>query len=129
MAMNRMEFRASAKILEDPNLFIGDTGASSDTTFSDLGFKNKRSSGEEDDVTDASGNGIRGESVGDVSGIFCDKFGEEQGRAKIQEMVYSSDAEFNLFSITKRLIDGWELSGNNEALWITKGNNKGKENY
>ena len=39
-------------------------------------------------------------------------------------MVCSSDAEFNLFSITKRLIDGWELSGNDESLWITKGSNK-----
>ena len=55
-----------------------------------------------------------------MSGIFGNKFGEEQGQAKIQEMVYSSDAEFNLFSITKRLMDGWELSGNDDALWITK---------
>ena len=78
-----MEFWASANILEDPNVFIGDTGASSDTTFSDLGFKNKRSSGKEDDITNALGNGIRGESVGNVSGIFCNKFGEEQGQATI----------------------------------------------
>ena len=64
-------------------MFIGDTGAYSDITFSDLGFKNKRNSGEEDDVTNALGNGIRGASVGNVSGIFCNKFGEEQGQATI----------------------------------------------
>ena len=38
MAVNKMEFLASAKILEDLNVFIRDTGASSDTTTSGLGF-------------------------------------------------------------------------------------------
>ena len=37
---NGMEFRASAELLRDPNVFIGDTGASSDTTMSEIGFKN-----------------------------------------------------------------------------------------
>ena len=40
MAVNGIEFEASAKILEDPNVFIGNTGASSDTSVSDLGFVN-----------------------------------------------------------------------------------------
>ena len=39
MAVNDMEFWASADILEDPNVFIGNAGASSDTTVLDLGFK------------------------------------------------------------------------------------------
>ena len=32
MAVNKMEFMALAKILDDPNVFIWDAGASSDTT-------------------------------------------------------------------------------------------------
>ena len=56
MAVNDMKFQASADILEDPNVFIGDTGASRDTTVLDLGFKNRRSVGMNESVTDTSRN-------------------------------------------------------------------------
>ena len=50
-----MEFLASAKILEDPNVSIGDTGVLSDTTTSDLGFQNKKPTSAVDNIVDASG--------------------------------------------------------------------------
>lgn len=98
MSMNRMEFNATAKLLEDPNVFIGDTGASSDTTASRIGFKNTKPGNEQDDIVDASGNGLKGTVVGDVSGTFCNKNGEELCDATIKEMVYTPDAGYNLFS-------------------------------
>ena len=57
-------------------------------------------------------------------GIFCDKYGEEGGYATIKEMVHTPNAEYNLFSITKRLYDGWALKGNSQAIWIEKGEHK-----
>ena len=62
--------------------------------------------------------------MGDVSGQFCDKFGKEVGYTTIKEMVHTPNAEYNLFSITKRLDDGWELKGNSQAIWIEKGAHK-----
>ena len=59
---------------------------------------NKRSSSDEN-VTDALGNNVWGESVGDVQRSFCNKYGEEQGKATIQETVYLPDTDDNLFSI------------------------------
>ena len=119
-----LEMDATAKLLEDPNVFIGDTGASSDTTSSDLGFRNARKASRSDSITDASGHDLSGKTVGDVSGHVCDKFGSEINYATIKEMVHTPNAGYNLFSITKRLDDGWELKGNSQAIWIEKGVHK-----
>ena len=124
MSMDKMEFKATAKLLEDPNVFIGDTGASSDTTASELGFRNRRAASMADRITDASGNDLSGKTVGDVSGSFCDKYGNEKCDVIIKEMVYSPSAEFNLFSLTKRLDQGWILGGNKNSIWISKGEKK-----
>ena len=67
---------------------------------------------------------MSGKTVGDVSGNFCNKFGEEVGYATIKEMVHTPNAEYNLFSITKRLDDSWELKGSSQAIWIEKGSLK-----
>ena len=105
-------------------MFIGGTGASSDTTASDLGFRNVRQANEADNIVDASGNDLSGKLVGDLSGNFCNKHGKEVGQATIKDMVYTPRAGYNLFSLTKRLDDGWILGGDKNSLWISKGENK-----
>ena len=60
MSMNQMEFLASAKFLEEPNVFIGDTGASSDTTTLTHSFKNTREGSSKEDIFDLSGGGLKG---------------------------------------------------------------------
>ena len=49
-----LQIDATSKLLEDPNVFIGDTRASGDTTLSDLGFKNVRRASRSDSIVDAS---------------------------------------------------------------------------
>ena len=73
MTMNKMKFNATANILSDPNVFIGDTGASSDTTASDLRFRNVKPAAASNNIVDASGNNLIGKTTGDVAGVFCDK--------------------------------------------------------
>ena len=124
MGLNKMEFRADARILDDPNVFIGDTGASSDTTASKLGFQNTRPGDAKDNIVDASGNDLSGKLVGDVSGTFCNKNGEELFDATIKEMVHTPNAGYNLFSITKRLEHGYKLRGDKNSIWIEKGEHK-----
>ena len=124
MGMNEMEFNNSRSILEDPNVFIGDTGATSDSMFSKLGLKNVRKATEEDTIVDASKNKITGSVVGDMPSIICNKHGQELRGVNIQDVVYSPKNGFNLFSITKRLKIGWTLGGNADSLWITKGEKK-----
>ena len=59
-----------------------------------------------------------------MTGIFCDKYGNEQHNVTIKDMVHSPSSEFNLFSLTKRLDDGWTLGGDSDIFWISKGDKK-----
>ena len=111
-----MEFKASAKILENPNVFIGNTGASSNTTASNRGFKNVRPTKSVDDIVNSFRNKMSGKYVGDVTGTFCNKYGEECGNAIIKDTVYSPDAQYKLFSITKRLDQGYKLGGDSNFI-------------
>ena len=72
-----------------------------------------------DSITNASGNDLSRKTVGDVSGTFCDKYGNENTKVIINEMVYSPSAEFNLFSLTKILDEGWTLGGDKDSIWIS----------
>ena len=74
-----------------------------------------------DSVTNASENSLSRETVGDVPGCFCDKYGQDKLSCTIEEMVHSPDAKYNLFSLTKQLEDGRVLIGDRNALWISKG--------
>ena len=75
MSMDGMQFQASAKLFDDPNVWIGDTGESSYSTPSSIGFKNVRNAENLDNITDASGNNLNRKCVGYISGTCCDKFG------------------------------------------------------
>ena len=60
MGMNKIEFNAKENILSNPNVFIGDTGSSSNTTALDLKFKNIEPSKTSNNIVDASGNDLVG---------------------------------------------------------------------
>ena len=107
-------------ILNDPNIFIADTGATSDSSPSLIGFKNIHKATEEDNIMDASGNSVIGEKIGDLSGMVCDKNGEEKLRVKIKNLVYTPKSGFNLFSITQRQENGWILGGDKYSICLRK---------
>eukprot|EP00957_Ditylum_brightwellii_P140112 10676410-Ditylum_brightwellii.AAC.1 len=65
-AEDKIALTGNSSILKDPNVFIGDTGATCDTTFSDLGFINVTQADEKDNIVNASGNAIEGKVVGDM---------------------------------------------------------------
>eukprot|EP00957_Ditylum_brightwellii_P038829 2934841-Ditylum_brightwellii.AAC.1 len=120
----QLTFNNNAKILEDPNVFIGDTRATNDTTNSQFDFENIRKANAGDDIVDVSGNGLADSIVGELSKIICDKRGKEICEATIKDVVHMPNAGYNLFSLTKRLEQGWALGGGSSTIWITKGNAK-----
>ena len=99
-------FSTNDSILDDPNVFIADTGATSDTTPYDIGFKESEEASAKDAITDASGNIVPGNKIGKLHGKICDKFGMEKGEATISGIMYTPNSRFNLFSMTKRMQDG-----------------------
>eukprot|EP00957_Ditylum_brightwellii_P179446 13669810-Ditylum_brightwellii.AAC.1 len=73
----QLTFKNNAKFVKDQNAFIGDTGATSDTTNSQCDFKNIRKANTGDDIVDASRNGLADNFIGEQSRIICDKRKQE----------------------------------------------------
>ena len=67
---------------------------------------------------------MSGKCVGDISGTFCDKFGQEGNDTTIKNVTHMPNAESNFFSITKKLNKGYKLGGDSNLIWIKKDGNK-----
>ena len=59
-------------------------------------------------------------NIMDIAGIWCNKFGEEQLNATLQNVQYNPKLKFNLFSIGKAIKEGWKLSDDQEGLVLMK---------
>ena len=98
-----LTFAANDSLLADPNIWIADSSATSDTTAYEIGMTNTKIASDKDNITDASGNNVSGKTVGDLKGVTCNKQGKELHDATIKELVYVPGSTFNLFSLSKRL--------------------------
>ena len=94
-------FDDNIDLLNDPNIFIADTGATCDSTPYDTGMKDLRQAGKGDDIVDASGQKITAQSVGNLIGTVCNKDGQEKFKVTMNDVVHMPNAKFNLFSISK----------------------------
>ena len=96
-------------ILDDPNIFIADTGATSDTTPYSIGMTDLIDSKPFDGIIDTGGNNIEDKSVGTLCGIVHDKTGREVQRGVIKNITHMLGSKFGLMSLTQRILDGWKL--------------------
>jgi Arginine methyltransferase-interacting protein, contains RING Zn-finger len=111
----------SFELLKDPEIWIGDSGASRHSTFSPIGFYNRRSGDEDDRITVGNGETINPDAIGDLKVTVCNKHGVKMSDAVIQDVIYSKVTRFNMFSITKCIKKGWKLTGDSECgLILTK---------
>jgi hypothetical protein len=53
--------------------------------------------------------------------MICDKHGNEQGLAKLTDVMLLPTGKFNLFSVTKLLKEGWKLNGDLKKMCLVKG--------
>eukprot|EP00957_Ditylum_brightwellii_P204306 15338603-Ditylum_brightwellii.AAC.1 len=96
-------YAKGVRILEDPNVFAGDTGANSDATNSRYGFTNIRKATKRDSTVDALENNISGRILGDVCGNIYSKTGQELKDLSIKDMMHISGSGYTLFILTKHL--------------------------
>eukprot|EP00957_Ditylum_brightwellii_P180122 13720931-Ditylum_brightwellii.AAC.1 len=59
--------------------------------------------------------------IADLEALVCDRQGNGLYKASMKKVKYCKENCYNLFSLTKRMKNGWLLHGNNNAVWITKG--------
>lgn len=98
---SQIAFPASMQLLNSPDIWIGDTGASSHTLFSKEGSKNER----ESQVTTR---GVTGGRISpaldmDLDCLYCDKFGNEMMEMTLESVNYLEGSNYNLCSLSRML--------------------------
>ena len=53
----------------------------------------------------------KAELIGDVSGTVCNKHGQEVQKVKLEKVKYVPNSKYNLFSVTKRVDQGYKIGG------------------
>jgi len=120
LLMGGMTFPMTAELLDDPNVWIGDTGATMHMTpFAD-GLSNLRNANTNESVTMANKSTESATQIGNLNGTICDKYGNEVGTTTIRDVALVPKCGYNLFSITKLLKDNWSLAGSKDCLTLTK---------
>jgi hypothetical protein len=97
------------QLLSDPNIWIGDTGASVDMIPASEGLTNTRPCG----ISVHVGNNehTAANHSGSLSVTVCDNSGLELYKVSFPDMHLVPQAPYNIISITQRMESGWELSG------------------
>jgi len=109
-------------ILKDPNIWVGDSGATSDSIFNDMGMQSCKET--KSSVTMGKGKSIHPKKIGDIAVTVHNKNGNEMSDAKTTDVAYIPEANFNLFSITRRLRQGFKLGGGKNSIWLEKNGKK-----
>src|SRR5688572_24468807 len=105
----------SVSVLQDPNIWIADTGAIVDSKRFDKGCVNKCADGG-NGVTGQDGNTSTNVAAADLPGMLCDKNGNQMMRVDMRGVKIVPDSQFNLFCVTKRQKMGWKLGGDKNAI-------------
>jgi hypothetical protein len=121
LMLGAMEFPKTQKWLEDPSVWVGDTGATVHMTPHRQGMTNLKTASGKDAVTMGNGQSESASQIGDIPGTVCDKTGTTVLSATIKAALYLPIAMYNLFSITKLQREGWTLHGDEKCLRLTKG--------
>ena len=121
LVLAAITFPEHHKMMDNPNLWIADTGASSDSTPHETNMiEMKDIVGAKIKMTGANGKQNKIRKTGIVKGTAYDKFGTAQHDVSMDNVKFVPGNKFNLLSITKRLKSGWQLKGDAAGLEITK---------
>ena len=123
MGMTRPTFPNVLKLLQDPCVWIGDTGATRHMTRHNIGPTNQQKPNGSR-ATMGNGHVEKASVVGDIFGTVCDKHGEQLGPVSMADVAVIPKLAYNMFSMTKMMRQGWKLGSNKEAMWLSKGKNK-----
>jgi hypothetical protein len=114
-------FPDNQALLNDPNTWIGDTGATTHMKKSDSGMVNIQKASESDAVTMGNKQVEVTTKVRDIYGTICDKYGNEVSQVGLTNVSHVPGAGYNLFSLSRMIgKEGWKLVGDKNAIVIEK---------
>jgi hypothetical protein len=117
-----MHFPMLLKFLEHPNVWVGDTAASCDSTPHKTGLVKITKATSGVGIENGNGSMSQVEGSGELHGTVCDKTGTEVGDVNMTDVRWTPGNKYNLFSISKRLKDGWKMTGDSTGMVLKKGN-------
>ena len=106
--------------VDDPDLWIADTGASVPMTPYVNKLTNTEQSNNMGTVTMGNGSQEDVQLTGEVVGMFKGK--ENDKLVRIRNVAHLKNGKFNLFSILQMLKQGWVMHGTKEMITISKDN-------
>ena len=119
-----LEFPSTQELLTNPNVWIGDTGATVHNTAHSECVVSKRKTTEADAISWGNGSSDDTATIGNMTGMICDKNGNQLHRAVMKDVRVTPTGKFNLFSLSKMMKEGWKMTGDTSAIVISKGNQK-----
>ena len=82
---------------------------------------NIRKATQESAITIGNGECEEATAIADIPGTICDQHGREHGHGTLRDVILLENGKYNLFSLTKMMLEGWTLGGDKEAIWLSKG--------
>ena len=111
------------EILTRKEILIADTAATVDSVNDPTGMVNiQRAVGK--GIIMGNGLSEKANKIGDVPGTFYTKNGTAQISATVRRVRYLPTGAYNLFSVTKRMLDGWTAYADKEGIKLTKERSK-----
>ena len=119
MMSTKNMFPDSYDLLQTPEIWIGDTAATTDMTPHRKGMTEV--SRPPSDVNIVMGNKQveKSTAIESISSVVCDNRGNQQLNMEMTDVALVPNCAFNLFSLSKRLKKGWSLHGNDDALTLS----------
>ena len=109
-----MNFPYDTKLLRDPNEWIWDTASICDVTFIKLGMTNTETPKYSSGVVAYNGKNEKPELIGSITANKWNVNGNTKCKLSMNEVSYTTNYHFNLFSIGNWLRQGRDIGGNNE---------------
>jgi hypothetical protein len=120
----KLTFPYLMEMLNDPNIFVADSGATTHSTGHWKGLFETKNATEGQQVMGANGKTEKIKNIGKLRGTFCDKFGSKVIVITLDNVHYVPNQAINLFSLTKAMNNGWTVHGNDDGISISKGDLK-----
>jgi hypothetical protein len=105
-----LTFPPAFAMLNDPNVFIADTGASAHSTGYSIGLFDMKSTGENEGVMNPDGTVNKTAKIAKLKGTVCSNQGAKLLDITMENVNYVPEQRLNLFSLTKALDGGWSIA-------------------
>lgn len=119
LELQLQHFPGTLALLNDPNVFVADSGSSSHSTGHSIGIEDLQVY-KGGSFVQPSGAEAKPTSRGSLPVTLCDCNGNELRECRLM-VNYVKGQKFNLISETKLQLDGWIPGGNKTSRWMTKG--------